>query len=81
MRHLQADHAKAAKQPISTYAPIARSLLNLEASVKAKMKRKFDICYLMAKEGMAFEKFPALHELLYRHGVSIGSNYVMLCYV
>ena len=75
MRHLQIDHAKAAKQPVSTYAPIARSLLNLEASVKAKMKRKFDICYLMAKEGMAFEKFPALHELLSRHGVSIGSTY------
>ena len=75
MRCLQVHHAKAAKQPISTHAPIARSLLNLEVSVKAKMKRKFDICYLMAK-GMAFEKFPALHELLYRHGVSIGSTYV-----
>ena len=76
MRCLQVDHAKAAKQPVSTYAPIARSLLNLEASVKAKMKRNFDICYLMAKEGMAFEKFPALYELLSHHGVSIGSTYV-----
>ena len=25
---------------------------------------------------MAFEKFPALHELQSRHGVSIGSTYV-----
>ena len=24
-----------------------------------KMERKFDICYLLAKEGMAFKKYPA----------------------
>ena len=76
MQRLQVGHAKAAKQPVSTYAPIARSLLNLEVSVKARLKRKFDVCYLMAKEGMAFEKLPALHELLCHHGVSIGSTYV-----
>ena len=76
MQRLHVDNAKAASQSIATYAPIAKSLLNMEASVKSKMKRKFDICYLMAKEGMAFEKFPALHELQSRHGVSIGSTYV-----
>ena len=76
MRRLHVNNAKAASQSIATYAPIAKSLLNMEASVKTKMKKKFDICYLMAKEGMGFEKFPALHELQSRHGVSIGSTYV-----
>jgi len=75
MRCLAVDTAKAENQPIATYAPIARSFLRLQESVRAKMKLKFDICYLMAKEGMAFEKFPALHQLESRHRVDIGSNY------
>ena len=75
MRRLAVDNAKVANQSIATYAPIDKSFLNLQTSVKAKMKIKFDICYLMAKEGMAFEKFPSLHQLESRHGVDIGSNY------
>ena len=39
------------------------------------MRRKFDMCYLMAKEGIAFEKFPALYELEARHGVDLGAAY------
>ena len=78
MQHLCVDNVKAESQSIATYAPISKSLLSMEASVKSKMKRKFDIFYLMAKEGMAFEKFPALHELQSHHGVSIGSTYVTL---
>ena len=35
-----------------------------------KMERKFDMCYLLAKEGMAFKKYPALYSLEERHGVS-----------
>ena len=58
MTRLYTDQAKANKQPITSYAPIARGLLTLEDSVKATMKLKFDVCYLMAKEGMAFEKYP-----------------------
>ena len=27
------------------------------------MERKFDICYLLAKEGMAFKKYSALYSL------------------
>ena len=78
MQRLRVNNAKASNQSIVTYAPIAKSLLNMEASVKAKMKYKFDICYLMAKESIAFEKFPALHELQSCHGISIGSTYITL---
>ena len=38
MQHLRANNAKAANQSIVTYAPIAKFLLNMKASVKAKMK-------------------------------------------
>ena len=44
MQRLRVNNAKAANQSIVTYASIAKSLLNMEASVKAKMKYKFDIC-------------------------------------
>ena len=43
MRRLAVDNAKAANQPIASYASIARSFLMLLESVKAKMKMKFDI--------------------------------------
>ena len=35
------------------------------------------MCYLMAKEGLVFEKYVALYELEARHDVDLGSkNYV-----
>ena len=39
------------------------------------MRWKFDISYLMAKEGIAFEKFVALCELELRHEIDIGHSY------
>ena len=39
------------------------------------MKRKFDICYVMAKENLTFCKYPALHELEECHGVDLGFVY------
>ena len=42
-------------------------------AVQSRMKRKFDICYVMAKE--SFRKFPALHELEERHGVDLDFFY------
>ena len=69
-------NSKVVNQSIATYAAIAKALLNMEASVKAKMKKKFDICYLTAKECMTFEKFPALCEFQSHHGISIDSTYV-----
>lgn len=57
------------------YAPIARYLLMLEESDRGRMRRKFDLCYLMAKEGIAFEKYSALYELEVRHNVELGGTY------
>ena len=33
------------------------------------------ICYLLAKENMAFRKYPAIHELETCHGVDLGQTY------
>ena len=41
-----------------------------------RLKVKFDIAYLMAKESIAFTKYGKLCELEARHGVKIGSSYL-----
>ena len=75
MSHLRSAQARANKEPGTSYAPIARSLLMLEESERGRMRRKFDLCYLMAKEGIAFEKYTALYELEARHEVDLGPAY------
>ena len=40
------------------HAPIARSLLSLDAQTSEQLQRKFDICYVLAKQNMAFTKYP-----------------------
>ena len=47
----------------------------LEESEKEGMRRKFDICYMMAKEGVTFEKYTTLHELEVCHGVDLSFAY------
>lgn len=66
---------RASNQPITTYSPIARSLLSLDETTQKCMERKFDICYAMAKESMAFKKYPLLYELEVWHGVNLGQAY------
>ena len=40
------DKHKAMNRPITTYAPIAKSLLVMDNSLQEKMGKKFDIYYL-----------------------------------
>lgn len=63
MSQLCAAEVWANKQPITSYATIAPSLLMLDDSERARMRRKFNLCYLMAKEDIAFEKYVVLCEL------------------
>ena len=62
--------AKAAQKPT-----IARSFTTMEVTAEQRVRRKFDICYVLAKEGLAFHKYPALHVLEERHGVNLGFSY------
>ena len=75
MIRMRAVAAKATNQSITTYSPIACALLTMDRTVKERMIKKFDICFVMAKEGLAFRKYPSLHELEVRHGVDIGLSY------
>ena len=72
MAYLKADLAKANNQ---SFSPIAHSLMNMDATTRERMKRKFDICYVMAKEVMAFSKYPTLYNLESRHEVDLGVAY------
>ena len=75
MKCVRVKAAKASNLPVTTYSPIACSLLTMDASVRSRLKKKFDICYIMAKEGMAFKKYPTLHALEECHGVDLGFTY------
>ena len=57
---------------VCDYAPIARVLCRIDEVAEAKIRRKFDIAYLMAKEGIAFNKMNSLCQL---EGVDLGQGY------
>ena len=61
---------KAANLPICS--PISHLLTSMDETTKKRMGKKFDICYVMAKENLAFAKYPALEA---RHGVDLGFAY------
>lgn len=42
-----------------------------------RMAKKFDVCFMLAKESLPFTKYPTLLELKYRHGVDLGPAYRM----
>ena len=75
MSHFRAAQARAENEPVATYAPIAHCLLTLDDAEKRRIKRKFDLSYFMAKEGIAFDKFAPLADLESRHGVDLGFAY------
>ena len=47
MSLMHADEAKAMKKPVTTYAPIIKSLLIMDKSLEEK---KFDICYALPRK-------------------------------
>ena len=71
MTCLHTSNAKANDEPIVNYAPIASCLITMQECDQARMRCKFDWCYLMAKEGIAFEKFPKFCEMEERHGTML----------
>ena len=57
------------------YAPIAKALSTLDPDTASKLKRKFEIAYMLCKEGLAFTKMEAVCELEEKHGVNLGTGY------
>ena len=75
MSLLHAAQAKATNTPVTAYTLIAQSLLSMDKLLLERMGKKFDICYMLAKENLAFRKYPAIHELELSHGVDLGQKY------
>ena len=55
--------------------PIGCALSTLDSTTRARMGRIFDLCFMMAKESIAFAKYPSLLELEKRHRVDLGHAY------
>ena len=54
---------KEQSQNICDYSPLARSFFYMDSEAEAKIKRKFDLAYVMAKENIAFTKMKPLCQL------------------
>ena len=61
---------------VTDYSPIARALSVLDKDTKAKLVKKFQIAYMIAKENMAFKKMEPLCQLEKLHGVELGHEYL-----
>ena len=75
MNFLRIDQAKERREPLAAVAPIVNSLLKLDDASRERLRRKFDLCFVMAKEGIPFTKYPVLYQLESRHEVDMGLAY------
>jgi len=75
MEYLKFDQAKHSKQTLLMVAPIISSLQKLDATTCERLRRKFELAFIMAKEGLPFTKYPPLHQLEVRHEVDLGISY------
>jgi len=75
MDYLKFDQAKHSKQTLSTIVPIISSLQKLDATTCERLRRKFELAFIMAKEGLPFTKYAPLHRLEVRHEVDLGISY------
>ncbi len=67
---------KSQSRNITEYAPIAKALSTLDADSETKLKKKFDIVYLICKEQLLFTKVATLCELDKKHEVNLGLGYI-----
>ena len=72
MACLHDERVRSANLPVSSYAPIARNLQStLNPALKEKMKKKFGLTFVLAKQNLLFTKYPSIYELMECHGVII----------
>ena len=74
MARLRAHRAKASGGSAVLTSTIGRSLSTLDHDTRSQMERKFDLCFVMAKQSIDIPvaKYPALEE---RHAVDVGHAY------
>ena len=66
---------RASSETITSYTPIARTLLMLDEPEGARMRLEFDGCFMMAKEGITFKKSSSLCKLEAHHELELGHDY------
>ena len=85
VKHSKLDiHKKAVsleRQPTRTInellrsMPIGRAIASASSEEKDRVRRLFEVKYMISREEMPFTKFPGTVELDKRHGVSLGQTY------
>lgn len=50
-------------QPVESYSEIAKTFQQMEKYHYTRMSKKFDLCYVLAKENMVLRKYPPLLQL------------------
>ena len=75
MAKLKLECSRASGESAATSTTIGRLLSSMDDETQERIARKFDVCYMMAKESLPFTKYPALLELESRHGVDLGPAY------
>ena len=70
-------YKKQHSENICDYAPIARAILqpSMDEATRQRLKRKFEIAYMVVKENLAFKKIKPLCDMEESHGVDIGTSY------
>ena len=74
MSYKRKETARKRREPVTDYSEIARSF-KMKPETKARMMKKFEICYFLAKENFPFVKYPSICALEKRHGVELGEAY------
>ena len=75
MAQKRANKIRASRGCAALPSEIGRCLSTLDDVTKAQMEKKFDLCFVMAKEDIPFAKYPALLDLEQRHAVDVGHAY------
>ena len=72
MAMLKVKRSRVRGESAATSTMIRHFLSSMDDETRERMAKKFNVCFMMAKESLPFTKYPALLELESRHGVDLG---------
>ena len=66
---------KASAIAVTDYSPIARAFSSIHSATEERVKKQFEIAYMLSKENLSFSKMNAICQLEQQHGVDLGQSY------
>lgn len=66
---------KASAVAVTDYSPIARAFSSIDSATEERIKKQFEIAYMLSKENLSFSKMNAICQLEQQHGVDLGQSY------